>query len=77
MAAVSSCLGALNGARVSNWSEGQSALAGGAVKLLQAFIDSNGCMSLNPPVLLCNMVALLSFCPGCQLNPSFLKQAAM
>lgn len=42
MAAVNSCMGTLDGARASNWTDGQSALAGAAVKLLQAFIDSNG-----------------------------------
>ena len=43
MAAVDSCLGTLDGAHAGNdWSVGQSALASGAVKLLQAFIDSNG-----------------------------------
>ena len=43
MAAVDSCLGTLDGAHTgSDWTEGQSALASGAVQLLQAFIDSNG-----------------------------------
>ena len=43
MEAVDSCLGTLGGdSNMGNWTQGQSALADGAVKLLQAFIDSNG-----------------------------------
>lgn len=42
MAAVDSCLGTLDGAQSGNLTQAQSALASGAVKLLQAFIDSNG-----------------------------------
>lgn len=43
MEAVDNCLGTLGGdSNMGNWTRGQSALADGAVKLLQAFIDSNG-----------------------------------